>query len=85
MPYTDVPERMLDGESVPRTEILGYNNMMPQLQTDLILAWMELCQIIERDIVAGVLCFKITPFGQEMRQDFVKRIDGDCPECPDCP
>lgn len=83
MAYDDVPQRMLDGEAVPRSEIIGYNAPMTLNQTDLILHRMEELFLIQRSIVDEHLCFSITTFGHQIRQDFVKRIEGDCPECPD--
>jgi hypothetical protein len=83
MAYEDVPQRLLEGEAVPRSEIIGYNAPMTMNQTDLILFRMEELFILQRSIVDERLCFSVTPFGQQLRQDFVIRIDGDCPDCPE--
>ena len=85
MPFSDVPQRLLDGEQVPRTEIIAYDEDHPALQTDLILFYFVELGVLAKTLVAGVTNYEITPFGQTLRQDFVKRIDGDCPECPECP
>lgn len=82
MAYEDVPQRMLDGEDVPRSEIIGYASPMSMNLVDLILHRMVELFILERAIVDDRLNFHITPFGQSLRVEFVKRIDGDCPECP---
>jgi hypothetical protein len=82
MAYADVPQRLLDGEDVPRSEIVAYASPMPKVQVDLILQRLVDLFILERAIIDDRLHFHITPFGQSMRVEFVKRIDGDCPECP---
>lgn len=82
MAYENVPQRLLDGEDVPRSEIIGYAAPMPRVQVDLILHRMKELFLLESVIVDDRLCYHITPFGHSMRVDFVKRIDGDCPECP---
>ena len=82
MAYDDVPQRLLDGEDVPRSEIIAYAAPVPKVQTDLILQRMVDLFLLERAIIDDRLHFRITSFGQTVRQDFVKRIEGDCPECP---
>jgi hypothetical protein len=83
MAYDNVPQRLLDGEAVPRSEIIGYAAPLSQIQVDLILFRFEELFILQRSIVDDRLHFEITAFGQQLRQDLVKRIDGDCPECPE--
>lgn len=83
MAYDDVPQRMLDGEAVPRSEIIGYMAPMPRVQVDLILHRLEELFVIERVIEDERLHYRVTPTGQTLRQDYVKRIEGDCPECPE--
>lgn len=85
MAYEDVPQRLLDGEDVPQSEIIGYAAPMPRVQVMLILHRLESIFAIERDVVDGRMIWRITPTGQTFRQDYVKRIEGDCPECPECP
>lgn len=85
MAYEDVPQRLLDGESVPRSEIIGYNAPMTRFQTDLYLFYFVLLGMMEKVFEDETVKYRITPFGQQMRQDIVIRIEGDCPECPECP
>jgi hypothetical protein len=85
MPYSDVPERLLSGEAVPASEILGYALPNPENATRMCLEIMCMALVMERSIVDDHLCYSITAFGQDMRRDFVVRIEGDCPECPECP
>ncbi len=85
MPFTTVPDRLLGGEAVPRTEIIGYATEETAMGVTMCLEFMVMALVMNKVIVDDVLCFQITDFGQAMRIDFVKRIEGDCPECPDCP
>jgi len=82
MAYEDVPDRLLSGEAVPRSEIIGYNASMPDVQTDYCLNILCFAMLMVKVYEDETVKFQITPFGQTMRIDFVKRIDGDCPECP---
>ena len=82
MPYTTVPDRLLAWEQVPASEIIAYAYPNPLPATRLCLEIMCMALVMERSIVDDVLCYSITAFGQDMRIDFVKRIEGDCPECP---
>jgi len=85
MAYEDVPDRLLSGEAVPRSEIIGYANPNPEVATtytlEILVQALLMVKVFEDDTVK----FQITEFGQQMRIDFVKRIEGDCPECPECP
>jgi len=83
--YEDVPQRLLDGEAVPRSEILGYAHPITNVHSDLYLAYFEYTGLLSRVYEGETLKYQITSFGHTVRQDLVKRIDGDCPECPECP
>jgi len=85
MAYEDVPERLLSGEAVPRSEIIGYNAMMTDIQTTTCLEFLVMAFVLVKVYEEDTVKYQITPFGQMMRVDFVKRIEGDCPECPECP
>lgn len=85
MAYEDVPQRLLDGEDVPVSEIIGYAHPMTTLQTKAVLNWMNLCGVVSLFFADDTKMCSITPFGHTVRQDLVKRIDGDCPECEECP
>lgn len=82
MAYEDVPQRLLDGEAVPRSEIIAYLKPMTRLEVDYRLFQMELVGALTVSFASGVKTYSITPFGNLLRRDFVKRIEGDCPECP---
>lgn len=82
MAYEDVPERLLNGEWVPRSEIIGYGEPYTQPQIVYCLACMVMIMVLETRYSSGFEEFRITEFGQMLRQDFVIRIEGDCPETP---
>lgn len=85
MAYEDVPERLITGEAVPASEIIGYAAPNPDEATrcTLEVLCMMLCMV--KVIVDDVLCYQITAFGQTMRTDFIVRLDEECPDCPECP
>lgn len=85
MPYADVPQRLLDGEAVPRSEIIGYGAPLTDLQIDMVLNLMYQWFVLEKVYEGETLKYQITTFGTALRRDYVKRIDGDCPGCPECP
>lgn len=80
--YIDVPQRLLDGEAVPRSELIAYNTPMTKIQTDLSLFYFVMLGLLSKVYEGGTTKYQITPFGTAMRRDIVKRIEGDCPECP---
>lgn len=79
MPYTDVPARLLAGEAVPASEIIGYAHPNPDEATRLTLNFLAMALCMEMSIVDDALCYSITSFGFLMRTDFITRIEGDCP------
>lgn len=85
MAYEDVPIRILNDEAVPRSEILGYASPITNVQADLYLAYFEYAGVLVRVYEDDTLKYQITAFGHTVRRDLVKRIDGDCPECEECP
>lgn len=80
MHYDDVPSRVLGGERVPASEVMAYLLPMPNSQSRLIISWLVLCGVLAIDYNDGVKKLQLTPFGALLRRDFVKRIDGDCPD-----
>lgn len=85
MAYENVPQRLLDGEDVPVSEIVGYAEPQHQTLTKAILSWMNLCGVISLFYADETRMCNITPFGHEVRLDFVVRLEGECPECEECP
>lgn len=83
MAYEDVPQRILDGEEVPVSEVIGYAAPQTATLTRTCLSWLVLCGVLETFYTAETKVVKITPFGHAVRIDLVKRIEGDCPECPE--
>lgn len=81
MAYEDVPQRLLDGEDVPVSEIIGYFYPQPQALTRSQLSWASLCGVIEFVYDADTKFARMTPFGHTVRIELVKRIEGDCPDC----
>lgn len=82
MAYEDVPERLIMGEAVPASEIIGYAHPNPDEATRLCLNFLAMALVMEMSIVDGALCYGITSFGQTMRTDFIVRLDEECPDCP---
>jgi len=78
MAYEDVPERLISGEAVPASEIIGYAHPNPDEATRLTINFLVLAMCMEMSIVDDVLCYSITPFGQTMRTDFIVRLDEEC-------
>ena len=85
MSYEDVPQRLRDGEAVPRSEIIGYWAGFTDLQITLGCEVLVDAFIFEKVYEDGTLKFKLTPLGAAIRLDFITRLEGDCPECPECP
>lgn len=81
MAYENVPTRLLNGEQVPRSEIIASGVPLTKIQIDLFLFYMILLGIMEKQLVDEIMMYSISTFGQWLRQEMVKRIDGDCPEC----
>lgn len=85
MPYDSVPERLLADEAVPRSEILAYAAPLTHVETTLYLAYFVMTGVLARVYEDDTVKYQITPFGHDVRRDLVKRIDGDCDPCTDCP
>jgi hypothetical protein len=85
MAYEDVPDRLLAGEAVPRSEIIGYEGEDSATRVTLCLEFLAMALILEKVYEDDTLKFRVTSFGQDFRIDFVRRIEGDCPDCPECP
>lgn len=79
MPYTDVPSRLITGESVPVSEVVAYAYPQSLLLTKTCLFWMTLCGIGEFVFEDDTKKFKLTAFGQAVRTDFIVRLDEECP------
>lgn len=82
MAYEDVPERLITGEWVPVSEIIGYAAPATANEVRSILAWMELLGIMEPDFVDDTKVYALTTLGQSWRTDFIVRLDEECPDCP---
>lgn len=85
MAYEDVPQRLRDGEFVPRSEIIGHYGADSDVRITLgleVLAW---AGIMEKTIEDETVKFGLTSIGLSIRADFIIRLEGDCPDCPDCP
>lgn len=85
MAYEDVPERLISGEAVPRSEIIGYNVGYTDVQTTTTMDFLCLAFVMVKIYEDDTVKYAITAFGLQMRQDFITRLDGECPECPECP
>lgn len=82
MAYEDVPDRLIGGEAVPRSEIIGYEGEGSATRVKLCLEFLAMALLVEKVYEDDTIKFRVTSFGQAFRRDFVKRIEGDCPECP---
>lgn len=80
--YSDVPQRLINGEAVKRTEIIGYNGPGTSVLVDYVLGTLEMLLLVQKHYAEDGVEFSITTFGMQVRQDFLTRIEGDCPECP---
>jgi hypothetical protein len=82
MPYASVPDRLLADEDVPVSEVLGYYDEFPTIIAKYWIDMLVQCGVISETYSTGVRTIQITAFGHDVRRDLVKRVDGDCPECP---
>jgi len=82
MPYSDVPQRLIDGEGVPRSEIIGYAEPYSITQVTFFLACCVFCTLMTVDYDEGSAIYTLTPFALMLREDFIVRLEGECPECP---
>lgn len=80
MPYEDVPERLLNDELVPVSEIIGYYEIYPKIIIRYWIDMMIFVGVIGEVYADSTRYIKISAFGHDIRRDFVKRIDGDCPD-----
>ena len=86
MAYEDVPQRLADGEAVPRSEIIGYWGAdSTDIQVTLGLEVLRQAFIMERVFEDETIKYRLTAMGLSIRLDFITRLEGDCPECPECP
>jgi hypothetical protein len=85
MAYEDVPQRLRDGEFVPRSEIIGHYGADSDVRITLGLEVLSWAGIMEKTIEDETVKFGLTPLGLSIRADFIIRLEGDCPDCPDCP
>lgn len=86
MPYEDVPQRLRDGEAVPRSEIIAYwGPDATPIQVTLGLETLVTAMCMEKVYEDDTVKFRLTPLGSAIRADFITRLEGDCPECPECP
>jgi len=80
--YTDVPTRLANGESVPRSEILAYWGDGYYLKVTYGLEALVTAYIMEKEYDGETVLFRLTSLGMNIRRDLVTRLEGDCPECP---
>lgn len=85
MPYDDVPQRLADGDAVPRAEIIGYYAPTTDIQISLGCEVLTMAGIMEKVFEDDTVKFRLTPLGLDVRSSLITRLEGDCPDCPDCP
>lgn len=81
MAYEDVPERLINGEAVPRSEIIGYNGSETDITTTYTLDILVMALLMEKVYEDETVKYRITAFGLLMREDFIVRLEGECPDC----
>lgn len=86
MAYEDVPQRLADGDAVPASEIVGYygpdaSNVQVRYGCDVLVA----ATLMEKIYEDETLKYRLTSLGLSVRSSLITRLEGDCPECPDCP
>jgi hypothetical protein len=85
MAYEDVPQRLRDGEAVPRSEIIGYWGSHADIVVTYCLEVMVTAGIMVKLYEDETAKYQLTALGSDIRSDFLIRLLGDCPECPECP
>lgn len=85
MPYSSVPQRLRDGEFVPRSEIIAYWGPGSNLRITLALEVLRSSGIMEKSYTDETVKFGLTSLGLSIRLDLITRLEGDCPDCPECP
>jgi len=85
MPYDDVPQRLRDGEAVPRSEIIGYWGSDQDIPITLGCEVLVQAFIMEKVFEDDTVKFRLTPLGLSIRADLILRLEGDCLDSPDCP
>lgn len=82
MPYDDVPQRLVDGESVPASEIIGYIGSDKDIVVRLTMNVLCMMLVMARNYDGEVMTYQITSYGMSLRESFLVRLEGECPECP---
>lgn len=82
MAYDDVPQRLIEGEAVPRSEIIAYAEPYTKTQVEYFLACCVFMTLMTVDYADGGSLYSLTPFALMLREDFIVRLEGECPECP---
>jgi hypothetical protein len=85
MAYEDVPQRLRDGENVPRSEIIGHYGPTTDIKITLALEILTTAQIMVKVFEDDTVKYGLTALGMSIRADLITRLEGDCPECPECP
>lgn len=83
MAYEDVPQRLRDGEYVPRSEIIGHYGPTEDVRITLGLEVLRSALILNKVIEDETVKYGLTPLGLSIRADFITRLEGDCPDCED--
>lgn len=81
MAYEDVPRRLIDGEAVPRSEIIGYVGASTDIKTTLTLNVMCMMLVMVKVYEDETVKYQLTAFGLQLRLDFIVRLEGECPDC----
>lgn len=78
MAYEDVPERMLSGEAVPRSEIIGHFGATMDIQVSLALSILTQAFVLEKVYEDDTVKYRMTSFGIDVRNSLVTRLEGEC-------
>lgn len=80
--WASVPQRIRDGEAVPRSEIIGHFGADSDVLITLALEVLRNAQIMEKVFEEDTAKYRLTSLGMTIREDLITRLEGDCPECP---
>lgn len=81
MAYEDVPQRLRDGEAVPRAEIIGHYGSSSDIKVTMGLEVLRMAFIMEKVYEDETVKYRLTALGLQIRSDLLIRLEGDCPDC----
>jgi hypothetical protein len=80
--FEDVPQRLRNGERVPRAEIIGFIGSADDVRVTLACEIMVMAGLMDKTYEDETVKYGLTAFGHEARTTFITYLEGDCPDCP---